>query len=160
MAITLVTPASEAPRPQVESLHREMAKRPLRGHPIRAAITTEVRDIVLARHGAAQALNGEEIAALVSQRLDLEGVLAPKTVLRRCQEGVAQLVADGERIASTSADGYYVPETAEEIDAGRRDLAHRLGSLARRFRAYDRATADRILALLGQESLGLEGDAA
>jgi hypothetical protein len=124
--------------------------------PIRDAIKDEVRTIVLARKGAAAAITGAELAAEVGRRLDLDGWLSQKTLQRRCQEGVAALVAAGEPIASTSSDGYFVAETAEEIEAGRRDLGHRLGSLARRYRAFDRATADRILELLGQQVLDPE----
>jgi hypothetical protein len=138
----------------------DMASRPLKGHPIRGHIASTVKGIVLSRHGAAQAVTGEELAALVRVALDLGGWLSDKTILRRCQESIAALVAAGERIASTSADGYYVPETAEEIEAGARDLRHRLIGIAKRLRSYDRHTADRILELLGQAALDLSTEAA
>jgi hypothetical protein len=137
-------------------LHRRAASRPLVGRPVFDAIAATVREIVLSRRGAANAVTGDQLVRLVSIALHLDGWLAEKTILRRAQESIAAMVAAGEQIASTSADGYYVPETKEEIAAGRRDLAHRLGSLARRFRAYDAATADRILALLGQGALDME----
>lgn len=141
-------------------LSAETSARPLKGHPFRAKIATTVRGIVLSRRGAANAVTGEELVSLVKVALDLDGWLADKTILRRCQEAIAQMVADGERVASTSADGYYVPESLEEIEAGARDLRHRLIGIAKRLRTYDRTTADRILSLLGQSALDLSTEAA
>lgn len=121
--------------------------------------------------GRANAITGERLAELVGLRLQELGhhqVLALKTLMRRVQESIADLVASGERIGSVSSSpaGYYVPETADELLEAARGLRAHLASSARRLRAYDRATADQLLRLLGQESLALprpgvgEGEAA
>jgi hypothetical protein len=115
-------------------------------------IRSAVRDVVLSRRGAQNAITGDDLAALVRVSLDLVHI-APQTMRRRCQEAIADLVAEGETIASTSASGYYVPITLEEIEAGARDLRHRLIGIARRLRSYDARTADAVLEALGQGRL-------
>jgi hypothetical protein len=121
---------------------------PLSDPTTKARIARTALGIVLSRRGAKNGIKGGELARLVRAALGLNASV--NTVLRRCQEAISAAVSAGEEISATSADGYFVAETAEEIDAGRRDLAHRLGNLAKRYRAYDTATADRILSLLGQ----------
>lgn len=115
--------------------------------------------VVLAR-GRGNAITGERLAEEVDERLRAAGRdhhLQAATLRRRCQEAVAELVDVGEEIASSSAPprGYFIPETQEEIAAGRRDLGARLAGMARRFRRYDRNTADRVLELLGQVGIDL-----
>lgn len=134
----------------------DWSRRTRETHPIRVAVKAAVKAVLAERRGAARAITGDDLAIVVAERVDLNGWLAPKTLKRRCQEAVAALVAEGVQIASTSGDGYFTPETAEEIEAGARDLRQRLIGIAMRLRAFDRACADRILALLGQTSLGVE----
>jgi hypothetical protein len=119
---------------------------------VRDRIRSTVRQIVLSRRGAAHAVTGDDLASMVRVILDVQD-MAPDSLRRRCQEAIAHLVAEGETIASTSASGYYVPESLEEIEAGARDLRHRLIGIARRLRSYDARTADAVLEALGQGRL-------
>lgn len=121
--------------------------------------------------GRERAIKGERLAEMIGPQLMERGHphdLSIRTLTRRIQESVAELVEGGEIIGSVSSHpaGYYIPKTAEELlEAGRGLRAHLISS-ARRLRAYDRVTADKLLQLLGQETLQLprgapgEGQAA
>jgi hypothetical protein len=117
--------------------------------------------VVLAR-GRANAMKGRVVAELVTERLRAAGRevnLAPRTMKRRCEEAVPELIAAGEDLASASSPpyGYYVPETAEEIADGGREIWSRVAALAKRGRKYDRNTADRVLEFLGQLGIPVGG---
>jgi hypothetical protein len=133
----------------------------LPSHTLKDAIRAEVaaRLVVYAR-GRANAVTGERLAELVAAGLEERGhkhSLKPKTLQRRCQESVAELIERGEDIASTSTAprGYFVPETREEYAVGEISLVRHLASSAKRLRRYRSTTADAILALLGQLGIAL-----
>jgi len=78
---------------------------------------------------------------------------------RSVQKEVKALIEeDGEPIATSTRPpyGYYRPVTQEEIDDCVRSLKSRLGSTARRLRAFERASGEAILGILGEQGrLGL-----
>lgn len=110
--------------------------------------------------GRANAITARQLAALVRRHLEADGVevgISSATLTRRCRAAVSRLVVRGEHIGSSSGRpaGYFVGEALEELSAGARTLRRHLIGTARRLRAYDRATGDAVLQLLGQEILPL-----
>lgn len=128
------------------------------GH-LKEAIRREVVAVlaVLGR-GRGNAIRGHLLAGAVSERLRDQGIqvlISKETMRRRIREAVVELIEAGEDIASASSPpfGYYIPEGEQEIRDGAKEIWGRVAALARRGRKYDRNTADKLLALLGQ--LGL-----
>lgn len=134
---------------------------PRPGERLKDEIRREVLSLLVdGARGRARAITGERLGELVAERLRASGhevTLQPQTMHRRVREAVAELIDVGEDVASASSPprGYYVPETADEIAAGGRELWCRVAALVRRGRRYDRNTADRLLELLGQAGLNL-----
>lgn len=110
--------------------------------------------------GRANAITGRRLAALVGAavaKAGLEYQGKPATLARRCRAAIGELVRRGERIGSSSSApcGYFVATDLVEFAAGEQTLRRHLIGTAKRLRAYDRATGDAVLRLLGQEPLPL-----
>lgn len=112
----------------------------------REEIRGTVRAIVEPRRGASQAITLAELSVQVRQRLCLYH--AEATITRRVKAAVSSLCGELP-IASSPHHGYFIAVTADECRAARAFLLHQIAALARRLRAFDRATADRITGQLG-----------
>jgi hypothetical protein len=109
--------------------------------------------VVLAR-GRENALTGERLAEAVAARL-LEGGhehhLSARTMQRRCQEPVAELIEVGEPIASSSKPplGYWWAVSSGDLEESLAESDKRARKALRRRRLLRRAWME----LLGQERL-------
>lgn len=110
--------------------------------------------VVLAR-GRANAITGERLAQAVAERMEAGGEslgLSPRTMQRRCQEALAELVAMGEPVASSSRPplGYWWAETAEDLEESLAE-SERRARMALRRRRFLR---QRIREMRGQIAMG------
>lgn len=140
------------------------AETPPAGH-LKDAIRAEVAALIAVNaQGSARAVTGETLAAWVDEALRGRGIqhsYSAGTLLRRCQEAVAELVERGVSIASTCSKprGYYVPDGEADITKASRQFWRRVRSSVQRGRHFDRNTADQLLAILGQLHLDDAGRA-
>jgi hypothetical protein len=129
--------------------------RPVPGGELKEAIRREVLAALLVyARGRAAAITGERLGELVGLRL-LEGghqhALALRTLMRRCQEAVVELIEAGEPVASSSRPplGYWWAETADELEESLRECEQRARMTLKRRRALRGALAK----LRGQVSM-------
>ncbi len=136
-------------------------KSPIPGEHLKDRIRASVRTVLVTlAQGRAAAITGERLAEAVAGALRESGVevtISARSMKRRCQEAVAELVEAGEEIASASDHpaGYFIAQTKEEIRAAVGQRWRKVASEIRRARRYDRNVADRLLALLGQLGIDL-----
>ena len=108
--------------------------------------------------GRERAITGEALAEEVAVRLQAEGRevnLSPRTMLRRCQESVAELIEAGEPLASSSHPprGYWRAVTVEDLEESLAESDKRARMALRRRRLL----RSRILEMRGQQAMRVPG---
>jgi hypothetical protein len=132
----------------------ELTARPGRPRPpappggeLKNSIRREVVAVLLTHaHGRAQAMTGEQLAEFVGAQLREGGhphALAVRTLMRRVQEAVVELIDLGEPIASSSTPprGYWWAVSAAELEESLRECEQRARMTLRRRRALRWAMA-------------------
>jgi hypothetical protein len=123
------------------------AQRSLPGGDLKDAIKREVlAALVVYALGRERAITGERLAELVGQKLldrGHEHALSIRTLMRRCQESVAELIEGGEGIASNSSPprGYFAAQTVEELEDSLAECEQRARMIFRRRRGLRRVMA-------------------
>ena len=98
------------------------------------------------------------LAEEVAVRLQGEGrevALSPRTMLRRCQESVAELIEAGEPLASSSHPprGYWRAVTVEDLEESLAESDKRARMALRRRRLL----RSRIMEMRGQQAMRVPG---
>jgi len=130
--------SAPAPRPE---------PRAVPGGELKEAIKREVLAALLVYGlGRERAITGERLAELVGQKLLDRGhqhALCLRTLMRRVQESVQELIEAGEGIASTSTPprGYWSAQTVEELEESLAECERRARMTLRRRRGLRRVMA-------------------